>query len=78
MKKKRAPSRKGSDLRKLLEWAKSYGFTCEVGGRHLIFRRPNTRAVYASSTPSCQYGRENTRRDLMRALAEAEQSTSKE
>lgn len=72
------PSRKGSDLRKLLQWAKALGFTCETGGRHLIFRRHNTRAVYASSTPSCQYGHANTRRDLLRAVAEAEQTQLKE
>lgn len=68
-----APVRGGSELRELLEWAKSLGFTCDItGSTHLVFRRPNTRAVFASYTPSCPYARRNTRRDLKRALREAE------
>jgi hypothetical protein len=69
-----APVRNGAELRELILWAKARGFTCNTtGGTHLVFRRPNTRAVYASLTPSCPHARKNTRRDLKRALAEAEQ-----
>lgn len=69
-----APVRNGSELRQLLEWAKALGFTCDHTGHcHLVFRRPNTRQVYASGSPSCKHARKNTRRDLLRAVAEAEQ-----
>jgi predicted RNA binding protein YcfA (HicA-like mRNA interferase family) len=71
-----APVRKGSDLRELIEWAKSLGFICDTtGGHHLVFRRPNTRQVFASFTPSCIHARKKTRHDILRALAEAEQKT---
>jgi predicted RNA binding protein YcfA (HicA-like mRNA interferase family) len=67
------PVRKGSDLRELIEWAKALGFSCDLtGGDHLVFRHPNTRQVFASFTPSCKYARKKTRRDILRALAEAE------
>lgn len=74
------PQRGGSDLRKLIAFAKELGFTCEVtGSTQLIFRRPRTRAVWASYTPSCRHARKNTRRDLIKAVAEAEaKQTSKE
>lgn len=73
-----APVRNGAELRKLLEWAKERGFTCEVSGStHLIFRRPNTKSVYASYSPSCKFARLKTRRDLNRALIEAEQKSTK-
>ena len=67
-----APTRNGSELRVLIAWAKRLGFSCDVGGKHLIFRRPNTRHVYASYTPSCPHARKRTRQDILRALAEAE------
>lgn len=73
-----APQRGGSELRELLEWAKSLGFTCNVGGKHLIFSRPFTRKVFASYTPSCPHARRNTRRDILKALAEAEKNKPKE
>lgn len=73
-----APSRGGSELRELLDWAKSLGFTCNVGGKHLVFTRPYTRKVFASYTPSCKHARKNTRRDLLKALAEAKKKKPKE
>lgn len=73
-----APQRGGSELRELLDWAKSLGFTCNVGGKHLIFTRPFTRKVFASYTPSCPYARRNTRRDLLKAIAEADKHNPKE
>lgn len=69
-----APPRQGTDFRDLVEWAKALGFECEMTkGNHIVFRRPNTAPVFASMTPGCPYARQNTRRDLKRALAEAEQ-----
>ena len=69
-----APKRCGSELRKLIEFAKELGFTCETtGSTQLSFRRPHTRAVWASYSPSCRHARENTRHDLLRAVREAEQ-----
>lgn len=69
----RAPARKGSELRELIEYAKSLGFTCETtGGGHLCFRRPHTMPVFASQTPSCCYARRKTRGDLKHALIEAD------
>lgn len=74
-----APPRQGTDFRELVEWAKSQGFTCDTtGGDHLIFRRPNTRPIYASRTPSCSFARKKTRRDLQRAMAEADQRSNNE
>jgi hypothetical protein len=73
-----APQRGGSELRELLDWAKSLGFTCNVGGKHLVFSRPFTRKVFASYTPSCRYARQNTRRDLLKAIAEAEKNKPEE
>lgn len=68
----RAPKRKGSDMRELIEYAKSLGFTCETsGGGHLCFRRPNTMPVYASQSPSCIHARKKTRGDLRHALNES-------
>jgi len=73
----RAPARKGSELRDLIEYAKSLGFTCETtGGGHLCFRRPHTMPVYASQSPSCCYARRKTRGDLKHALIEAAQRTA--
>lgn len=69
----KAPKRHGSDLRKLIEFAKGLGFTCETtGSTQLSFRRPHTRSVWASMTPSCWHARKNTRHDLIRAVREAE------
>lgn len=73
-----APQRGGSELRELLEFAKSLGFTCNVGSKHLVFTRPFTRKVFASYTPSCLYARRHTRRDLLKAFAEAEKNNPKE
>jgi hypothetical protein len=64
----------GPELRALLDWAKELGFTCDItGGTHLVFRRPHTRPVYASYTPSCPFARKRTKGDLRRALRDAEQ-----
>ena len=71
-----APIRCGSELRKLIEFAKELGFTCEItGSNQLSFRRPRTRAVWASCTPSCHHARKNTRHDLLRAVREADEQT---
>lgn len=67
------PKRQGSEFRALVQWAAKLGFTCDLtNGKHLVFRRPNTRPVYASYSPSCYFARENTKGDLRRALREAE------
>jgi len=72
-----APQRGGSELRKLIDFAKELGFTCEVtGSTQLAFRRPGTRAVWASYTPSCRHARKNTRRDLIKAVREADEQTN--
>lgn len=72
-----APQRCGSELRKLIEFAKELGFTCEItGSNQLSFRRPHTRAVWASCTPSCHHARKNTRHDLLRAVREADEPPS--
>lgn len=69
-----APRRNGSELRKLIEFAKDLGFTCHVtGSTQLTFRRPHTRAVWASYTPSCRHARKNTRHDLIKAVREADE-----
>lgn len=66
--------RQGSETRELLAWAKELGFICEAtGNSHLVFRRPDTMPVYASLTPSCQYARKKTKRDIRHALVESEQ-----
>ena len=68
------PKRNGSELRKLLLFAKALGFECEVNGStQLTFRRPNTRPVWASYTPSCRHARKNTRHDLLKAVREADE-----
>ncbi|MNC10509.1 hypothetical protein D3C75_581620 [compost metagenome] len=70
----KAKVRKGADMRVLLAWAKELGFECGLsGGSHLVFRRPNTMPVFASLTPSCQFARHKTKRDLKYAIQESEQ-----
>jgi len=72
-----APRRKGSEMRKLIEFAKELGFTCEItGSTQLVFYRPHTRAVWASYSPSCRHARKNTRHDLLKAVREAEAPTN--
>jgi hypothetical protein len=67
------PKRGGSELRKLIEFAKELGFTCEItGSTHLVFRRPHTRAVWAAYTPSNCNARKFTRHDLTKAVREAD------
>jgi hypothetical protein len=67
----------GSELRKLIEFAKELGFTCETtGSTQLAFHRPHTRAVWASYSPSCRHARKNTRRDLIKAVREADEQTN--
>lgn len=72
-----APQRCGPELRQLVKFAKELGFTCEVtGSNRLTFRRPHTRAVWASCTPGCHHARKNTRCDLLRAVREADEQTN--
>lgn len=72
-----SPQRGGSELRKLIEFAKELGFTCEVtASTHLAFRRPHTRVVWASYTPSCGHARKRTRRDLIKAVRESDEQTN--
>ena len=65
--------RTGNELRNLIAWAKELGFSCEkTGGKHIIFRRPGTRAVYSSTTPSDHRAYENTKGKLKRAVRDAD------
>jgi len=65
--------RKDGELLALIVWAKEFGFVCEKGKTHLVFRRPNTQPVFVASTPSCWRARKNNRRDLKHAMIESEQ-----
>ncbi|MNG33278.1 hypothetical protein D3C84_1194920 [compost metagenome] len=65
--------RMGSELRQLVQWAKSQGFTCEqANSGHLVFRRPGTQSVHAAVSPSCKFARMKTRADLKKAIKAAE------
>ena len=68
------PKRGGSELRKLLLFAKSLGFECvTTGSTQLAFHRPHTRTVWAAYTPSCKHARKNARHDLIKAVREADE-----
>lgn len=71
---KASVKRNGSEVRKLVAWAKDQGFHCErTKGSHIVFRRPNTVPVYSTLSPSCHHAYGNTRAELKRALRDAEQ-----
>lgn len=65
--------RQGSDVRKLVAWAKEQGFHCErTNGGHIKFTRPNTVTVYSTLSPSCYFAYDNTRAELKRAVKAAD------